>query len=66
MSHIIHSQFGLRDLPYGAVVIDCDGDAWQKHEIMDKWVVVGVDDNNPHVFIKDYFPVEVVYTPDEA
>lgn len=66
MNNLIHSSLGLRDLPYGSVVIDLDGDAWQKHDILDKWVVVGVDDNTPGVVIEDYLPVEVVYTPDEA
>ena len=66
MDNLIHSLLGLRDLPYGTVVIDCDGDAWQKHDILDKWVVVGVDDNTPGVVIGEFLPVEVVYTPDEA
>lgn len=66
MSSLIHSLTKLDDLPYGTVVIDCDGDAWQKHDILDKWVVVGVDDNTPGVVIEDYLPVEVVHTPDEA
>ena len=66
MANLIHSSLGLRDLPYGSVVIDCDGDAWQKGEIFEKWIVVGIDDTNPDVVIEDYLPVEVVYTSDEA
>ena len=66
MANLIHSLLGLRDLPYGSVVIDCDGDAWQRHDILDKWVVVGIDDTNPDVVIEDFLPVEVVHTPDEA
>lgn len=66
MRVLVHGRNGLGDLPYGSVVIDCDGEAWQKHEILDKWVVVGIDDTNPDVVIEDYLPVEVVYTPDEA
>ena len=66
MANLIHSSLGLRDLPYGSVVIDCDGDAWQKSETFEKWIVVGIDDTNPDVVIEDYLPVEVVYTPDEA
>lgn len=66
MSVLVHGKDGLGNLPYGSVVIDCDGEAWQKHEILDKWVVVGIDDKNPYIFIEDYFPVKVVYKPDEA
>ena len=66
MANLFHSLLGLRDLPYGTVIIDCDGDAWQKNEILDRWIVVGIDDTNPDVVIEDYLPVEVVYTPDEA
>lgn len=66
MDNLIHYQGVLKDLPYGTVVIDCDGDAWQKNEILDRWIVVGIDDINPDVVIEDYLPVEVVYTPDEA
>lgn len=66
MDNLIHSLLGLIGLPYGTVVIDLDGDAWQKQDIPDKWAVVGIDDNNPDVVIEDYLPVEVVYKPDEA
>lgn len=66
MDNLIHSLLGLNDLPYGTVVIDLDGDAWQKQDILDKWAVVGIDDTNPDVVIEDYLPVEVVYKPDEA
>lgn len=66
MDNLIHYQGALKDLPYGTVVIDCDGDAWQKNESQDRWNVVGIDDTNPDVVIEDYLPVEVVYTPDEA
>lgn len=66
MDNLIHYQGALKDLPYGSVVIDCDGDAWQKNENLDRWAVVGIDDTNPDVVIEDFLPVEVVYTPDEA
>lgn len=66
MDNLIHSLFGLRDLPYGSVVIDCEGDAWQKNEILDRWIVVGIDDASPDIVIEDYFPMEVVFIPEEA
>ena len=66
MNNVIYYQGALKDLPYGTVVVDCDGDAWQKSEIFEKWIVVGIDDTNPDVVIEDDLPVEVVYTPDEA
>ena len=66
MANLIHSSLGLKDLPYGTVVVDCDGDAWQKNEILDRWIVVGIDDTNPDVVIEEFFPVKVVYKPDEA
>ena len=66
MVNLIFGLLDLNDLLPGTVVIDCDGDAWQKNEILDKWIVVGIDDTNPDVVIEDYLPVEVVYTPDEA
>ena len=66
MDNLIHSSLGLRDLPYGSVVIDCDGDAWQKLEELDRWGVTGFDAGDPNFFIEEFLPVEVVYTPDEA
>lgn len=66
MNNLIHSSLGLRDLPYGSVVIDCDGDAWQKLWELDKWGVAGFDAGDTYFFIEEFLPVEVVYTPDEA
>ena len=66
MANLIHSSLGLRDLPYGSVVIDCDGDAWQKGEIFEKWIAVGVDYGDPDTIVEEFLPVEVVYKPDET
>lgn len=66
MDNLIHSSLGLRDLPYGSVVIDCDGDAWQKSGWLDKWVVTGFDDVNTHGGIEEYLPAKLVYKPEEA
>lgn len=66
MDNLIHYQGALKDLPYGTVVIDCDGDAWQKSEVFNKWIAVGVDYGDPDTFVDEFLPVEVVYKPDEA
>lgn len=67
MDNLIHYQGALKDLPYGTVVVDCDGDAWQKNGILDRWIVIGMDDaGDPDVVIEEFLPVELVYTPDEA
>ena len=66
MNNVIYYQGALKDLPYGSVVIDCDGDAWQKSETFEKWIAVGVDYGDPDTIVEEFLPVEVVYKPDEA
>lgn len=66
MDNLIHYPGALRGLPYGTVVIDCDGDAWRKSEKLNRWVVAGFNAEDPDVFIEEFLPVEVVYKPDEA
>ena len=65
MYNLFHSLTELEELPNGTVAIDLDGDAWQKNGILDRWIVVGIDDKSPYVDIEDYFPMKVVYAPDE-
>lgn len=66
MNHVIYYPFQLRDLPYGSVVIDGDGDAWQKLEELDIWGIAGFDAGDPDFFIEEFLPVTVVYKPEEA
>ena len=66
MDNLIHSLLGLRDLPYGSVVIDCDGDAWQKLEELDRWGVAGYDAGDPYFYIGEFLPAKLVYKPEEA
>lgn len=65
MDNLIHSLLGLRDLPYGSVVIDREGDAWQKLYDYERWGLAGFDAEDPYFYIGEFLPVTVVYTPDE-
>ena len=66
MDNSINHSIELVNLPYGTVVIDCDGDAWQKADDINAWTVAGYDAGDPDFYIEEFFPVKVVYTPDET
>jgi hypothetical protein len=52
------------DLPFGSVVIDCDGDAWQR-DWADGWSLAGESSENTPVLRPGFAPYTIVYTPGE-
>lgn len=52
------------DLPAGTVVIDCDGDAWQR-DWVDGWSLAGESSENTPVLRPGFAPYTIVYTPEE-
>lgn len=52
------------DLPTGTVVIDKNGDAWQRYETSG-WEVIGGCCCMHHTLPDDGVPYSVVYTPEE-
>lgn len=52
------------DLPFGSVVIDCDGDAWQR-DWADGWSLAGESSENTPVLRPGCAPYTIVYTPGE-
>lgn len=52
------------DLPFGSVVIDCDGDAWQR-DWADGWSLAGESSENTPVLRPGFAPYTIVYTPEE-
>lgn len=52
------------DLPFGSVVIDCDGDAWQR-DWADVWSLAGESSENTPVLRPGFTPYTIVYTPKE-
>jgi hypothetical protein len=55
---VIESLAGLNVLKSRTVVVDKDGDSWQKHG--DKWFMAGKSDSNQ---LRGYMPATVVYVP---
>lgn len=55
---------GGSDLPAGTVVIDKNGDAWQRYEISG-WEVIGGCCCMHHTLPDDGVPYAIVYTPKE-
>ena len=53
------------DLPFGSVVIDCDGDAWQR-DWADGWSLAGESSENTPVLRPGFAPYTIVYTPKES
>ena len=52
------------DLPFGSVVIDCDGDAWQR-DWADGWSLAGESSENTPVLRPRFAPYTIAYTPEE-
>ena len=52
------------DLPFGSVVIDCDGDAWQRHPTLG-WELSGESGESSPVLNSKYGPYTIIYTPKE-
>ena len=52
------------DLPFGSVVIDCDGDAWQR-DWADGWSLAGESSENTPVLRPGFAPYTIIYTPEE-
>lgn len=52
------------DLPFGSVVIDCDGDAWQR-DWADGWSLAGESSENTPVLRPGFAPYTIAYTPEE-
>nr|DAP10080.1 MAG TPA: hypothetical protein [Bacteriophage sp.] len=52
------------DLPFGSVVIDCDGDAWQR-DWADGWSLAGESSENTPVLSPEFAPYTIVHTPKE-
>lgn len=52
------------DLPFGSVVIDCDGDAWQR-DWADGWSLAGESSENTSVLSPEFGPYTIVYTPEK-
>lgn len=52
------------DLPFGSVVIDCDGDAWQR-DWADGWSLAGESSENTPVLRPGFAPYTIIYTPKE-
>lgn len=50
------------DLPFGSVVIDCDGDAWQR-DWADGWSLAGESIENTPVLSPEFAPYTIIYTP---
>ena len=51
-------------LPFGSVVIDCDGDAWQRDRA-DGWSLAGESRENTPALRPGFAPYTIVYTPGE-
>lgn len=52
------------DLPFGSVVIDCDGDAWQR-DWDDGWSLAGGSSENAPVLRPGFAPYTIIYTTEE-
>lgn len=50
------------DLPFGSVVIDRDGDAWQRHPTLG-WELSGESGESSPILNSKYGPYSVAYTP---
>jgi hypothetical protein len=58
-------------LPVGAVVVDGDRDAWQKHRIQNAdeaastvWWCTVSEHESPDEFLLDYAPLQLIWTPE--
>lgn len=52
------------DLPFGSVIIDCDGGAWQR-DWADGWSLAGESSENTPVLRPGFAPYTIVHTPKE-
>lgn len=52
------------DLPFDSVVIDCDGDAWQR-DWVDGWSLAGESSENTPVLSPEFAPYTIVHTPEK-
>lgn len=52
------------DLPFGSVVIDRDGDAWQHHPTLG-WELSGESGESTQVLNPKYGPYIIAWTPEE-